>query len=195
MKTMASVLLLPLLVLILSEGTVALGDNGPSGGESIQQLLEDALLNDPYNLNQLQTQFPTGDLPPLTCVPVTYILHIDYAWYNETEFSNATLSNKYMYSYLWTTSNTEKNIPGRFIFLWLISGMFLPGLDLAKICKYSLDEALILDLEVDRDMLFNRTYLEVVEALKRITLKVSGKTILQIVSQSIHDDQTKVTKQ
>ena len=169
-NTMNRVLLLPLLALILSEGTVALGDNGPPGDKSVQQLLEDALLNDPCNLNKLQTQFPTGDLPPLTCVPVTYkFCPLSYILCN-AEFNDATLSN---YSYLWTTFNTEKKIPGQFILLWLLSEIFIPGLGLEGVCKYSLDDALILYLEVDKDTLSNRA--EVVKALKRITLKVSGK--------------------
>ena len=170
MKTMASVLLLPLLVLILSEGTVALGDNGPPGGESVQQLLENALLNNSYNLNRLQIQFPTGDLPPLTCVPVKYILlDCDYT-YNDTEAAVANAIR--WYSYLWTIFNTEKKIPGHFILLWLMSETYTIGFDLEGACKYYLNDALTLILLVENETLSNET--EIAEALKNITLKVSG---------------------
>ena len=165
---MDHVLLLSLLVLLLSDGTVAFCNNSD---ESIQQQLEDALLSDPCNLNQLKNHFPTGDLPPLTCVPVNYIIQLQQENNTESSDTNATST----YRYLWTTFDTAKNIPGKFLLIWSFRGTLVLGFDWEDSCKFSKSDTIFLYLDginIDLD-LTNETKTLIPEALKNITLKVS----------------------
>ena len=108
---------------------------------ALQQLLENALTDNPHNLDELKGKFPTENLSPVTCVPVQYTIRCGSQCYNDSDTVsdfNCTSPSGYTASFLWTVFSTTK-FPGNMLIFWLIGGVRVLGFDWDDSCKFHLN--------------------------------------------------------